>query len=444
MITLPNNWVPRDYQMPVMQAMQGGIRRACLVWHRRAGKDSYCLNYTAMASQQRVGTYIHFLPFATQARRVIWNGVDKAGRRMIDQAFPKEVRVNTRENDMSIEFRNGSFWYCAGSDNYESLMGTNPIGVIFSEFAIGDPMAWELIRPILAENDGWAIFPFTPRGENHGYDLYEMARTNPDWFCELLPLEATNAYPISVVEDEIAAGMDPELARQEFHCSFQAPRMGAFFGPEMEAAELQKRVTAVLYEPSLLVHTAWDLGVHDDTAIILFQLLGREIRIVDFIHDRGKGFEFYVDLLKKRKELHRFAWGDFCLPHDIVVQEMGSGLTRLRSLKNLMEGQGVANWKTGFAMKYPETLVPIRQALPRTWFDGVKAGPLVKALKAYHRKYDEKKHMYLDKPEHDWSSHRVDAFREMAIYCTRGRRSGDAERIDKHRREHRKRARSAA
>ena len=150
-----------------------------------------------------------------------------------------------------------------------------------------------------------------------------------------------------------------------------------------------------------------------------------------------------VDLLKKRKELYRFTWGDFCLPHDIVVQEMGSGLTRLRSLKNLMEGQGVANWKTGIQMRYPDTLVPIRQALPRCWFDGVRAGPLVRALKSYHRKYDEKKRMYMDKPDHGWESHPVDAAREMSIYCTRGQSSGDQERINKHRREHRDRGRAA-
>jgi hypothetical protein len=436
-ILLPNNWTPRPYQLPAMWALEGGIKRAVLVWHRRAGKDSFSLNYTAKALQQRVGTFIHFLPLATQARRVVWNGVDKQGRRMIDQAFPKELRANTRDQDMMIEFKNGSFWYCAGSDNYEALMGTNPVGVVFSEYAIGDPQAWELIRPILAENGGWALFIYTPRGKNHGHKLYEMAKVNPDWFCERLPLDVTKAYPPSIVDEEIAAGMDPELAEQEFACSFQAPNTGSLFGREMEAAELQGRISAVPYETQLLVHTAWDLGTSDDMAIVLFQQLGREIRVLDFIHGHGHGFAHYVGLLKKRRELHRFTWGDFCMPHDIMVTEMGSGTTRLRALKDLMVNEGVNNWKVGKAMKYPDTLVPIRSVIPRCYFDPLRASHLISALQHYHRKYDEKKHAYQDAPEKNWSSHPVDAFREMANYCTGPRRSKNKEQnaIDRHRRQ---------
>lgn len=438
-ITLPNDgWAPRPYQMPAWNALMGGTKRACLVWHRRAGKDSMALNFTAVQTQLRVGSYIHFLPYATQAKRVVWQGVDREGRRIINQVFPEAMRANTRNDEMSIEFKNGSFWYCAGSDNYEALLGTNPVGVVFSEYSIGDPLAWEYIRPILVENGGWAIFIYTPRGENHGFDLYEVAKTNPNWFCQLMPLSASKAYPESIVDEEIADGMDPELARQEFYCSFQAPRLGAILGHEMENAEIQKRITAVPYETSLPVHTAWDLGTSDDTAIVLFQMLGGEIRIVDFIHDRGQGFPFYVDLLKKRKELYRFTWGDFCLPHDIVVQDLATGKTRLRALKTLMEGQGMADhaYKVGTRMKYPDTLVPIREALARSYFDRTRTGHLVKALKNYRREYDDRRKIYRDVPLHDWSSHPVDAFRELAIYATRGRHSSTARAnalIKKHR-----------
>jgi len=170
-------------------------------------------------------------------------------------------------------------------------------------------------------------------------------------------------------------------------------------------------------------------------SIILFQQLGAEIRVIDFIHDSGKGFEFYIDLLQKRKELHRFIWGDWHFPHDITVREMGSGQTRLKTIKDLMAGAGVRGFKTGSPMAYPANLVPIRNVLPRCWFDGTRCRHLISALSSYRRKYNETTKMYMDLPLHDWSSHPVASFRELAIAVNKGRGSSsvDQRAIDKHR-----------
>src|SRR6478752_3703950 len=140
-VILPaNGWRPRDYQMPAWAAMERGVRRLALEWHRRSGKDDVALHWAARCAMLEPATYWHMLPEASQARKAIWTAVDPhKGKRRIDIAFPKEIRKTTREQEMSIEFISGSLWQVVGSDNYNSLVGAPPRGVVFSEYALADP-----------------------------------------------------------------------------------------------------------------------------------------------------------------------------------------------------------------------------------------------------------------------------------------------------------------
>lgn len=220
-ILIPNNWNPRPYQQPLWRYLSNGGKRAVAVWHRRSGKDSLAINWTAKAMLRRVGVYWHMLPLNTQARKVVWDGIDKLGRRMIYQAFPPELIKSVNAQEMKIELINGSIWQCVGSDNYNALVGGNPVGVVFSEYSIADPAAWDFIRPILAENGGWALFIYTPRGHNHGYTLYNQAKA-AGWFTEILTVEDTHAISEQAVNDERLAGMSEAMIEQEFYCSFEA------------------------------------------------------------------------------------------------------------------------------------------------------------------------------------------------------------------------------
>src|SRR5690606_19233364 len=217
-ITLPHQWAPRFYQLPTLRDLDSGKKRAVCVWHRRAGKDSCAINYTAKEAHRRIGVYWHVLPTQKQARKVIWQGIDKQGRRIIDQAFPKELVKRSRDDEMMVEFKNGAIWQLVGGDNYDANVGSNPVGVVFSEWSITDPRAWEYVRPILAENGGWAWFIFTPRGKNHAFEMLEMAKSNPDWHTSLLTVDDTRAISREALQAELDAGMPLEKFRQEFYC----------------------------------------------------------------------------------------------------------------------------------------------------------------------------------------------------------------------------------
>jgi len=231
------------------------------------------------------------LPEATQARKAIWSAVNpRTGLRRIDEAFPSEIIARKLENEMLIEFVNGSTWQLVGSDNYNSLVGSPPIGLVFSEFALSDPAAWSYLRPILRENGGWCLFISTPRGRNHFSTFYEEARTDPEWFAELLPATETSVFSPEDLDTErrelireFGADQGEAIYNQEYLCSFQAGLIGAYYGREMERAEQEGRICNVPYDPRVPVHTSWDLGIHDTMVCWCIQLVGKEVRLIDLI-----------------------------------------------------------------------------------------------------------------------------------------------------------------
>ena len=163
-IDIPFNFTPREYQKPLINAMATGIKRAVCVWHRRAGKDKTAINYTIKEMLKRVGIYYYFLPTYQQGKKVIWDGIDGSGFKTMDH-FPKEIIKKKNEAEMKIELKNGSLFQMVGTDNYDAIRGTNPVGCVFSEYSFQDPQVWDLIRPILRENGGWAIFVYCVTGD---------------------------------------------------------------------------------------------------------------------------------------------------------------------------------------------------------------------------------------------------------------------------------------
>lgn len=219
-VDIPHKFIPRDYQLPFYQAMDSGLKRAVLVWHRRAGKDKACWNYMIKRAVQRVGTYFYFLPEYSQAKKVVWDNIDNDGFRMLDH-IPKELVASTNATDLKVTLVNGSIIQLMGADNFsKSGVGTNPVGVVMSEYSINNPEVWGFLRPILKVNGGWAVFNFTPRGQNHAYQLLKMAEENEDWFTQVLTVDDTHILTPEDIEAEKREGMSQAMIDQEYYCKF--------------------------------------------------------------------------------------------------------------------------------------------------------------------------------------------------------------------------------
>lgn len=393
--------------MDLWRYLENGGKRAVAVWHRRAGKDSLALNWTAAAALQKKGVYWHMLPLQTQARKVVWDAIDRHGRRVIDQVFPPQLRKSSNAQEMKIELINGSIWQCVGSDNYNSLVGANPLGVVFSEYSIADPAAWDFIRPILAENEGWALFIYTPRGRNHGLSLFEMAKQTEGWFSQKLGVPETKAIPLTAVEAERKAGMDEDMIQQEFFCSFDAAVKGSYYASLLNQAETEGRLCYVPHNPAKPVYTAWDLGIGDSTAIWFYQQNGNAVDIIDYYEASGVGLDHYVRILKEKPYTYT---NENIFPHDIRVHELSSGKSRLDILASLgIRGRVLP--RAGIE----DGIASARLLIPRCRFDLNRCAKGLEALRQYQKEWDSSRKDFMPRPKHDWTSHAADAFRYLAI-----------------------------
>lgn len=418
-LEIPIRWKPREYQMKAWQALQhDGFRRAALFWHRRAGKDLFGLNFIATKLMQRIGTYWHVLPTYRQGRNIVWNGYTRDGRPFLDH-LPMQLHTRIREDEMSIWFRNpysgdqrGSLYQVIGADDPDRMVGANPVGVIFSEWALMKPGVWDYIRPILAENDGWAIFITTPRGKNHAWAMLESAKKDPEhWFWQVLTVDDTHAVPMEAIEADRRSGMPEEIVRQEYWCDFEAPLVGSYYADQMAYLMAEGRITKVPWEPDLPVTTAWDMGVNDASAVWFAQEHGREIRLIDFYYSSGVGLDHYAKILREKP----YSYSRHLFPWDVRVREMTTGRSRVESLLRL----GIRPTVTP-QLGVPDGINAVRALLPRCWFDEEKVDVGIRALKEYTKETTGERDaygrpMFRDKPLHNWASNPADAFRTLAI-----------------------------
>lgn len=419
-VTIPYAYVPRPQQVPVWQAMNSGYTRAILVWHRRYGKDKTCLNLSITKSLQRVGLYAYVFPEFAQGRRILWEGLDYTGFRFRDHFHPsivarrKDGSLDMDEQEMRVRLANGSIHQIFGSDEYNRLRGLNVVGVVLSEFSYQDPRAWDIIRPILNENGGWAIFNFTPNGKNHAWELLENARRLRErWFTQVLTVEDTvreDGSPVisqEVINEERALGMAEEMIQQEFYCSFEAGQFGSYYGSLMELAEKQGRITRVPWESTVPVVVSFDLGMNDTMVLWFWQIVGREIRAIDFYENSGEGLPHYAKILREKP----YAYGQFILPFDASVRELNTGKSREETCWEL----GLRPTKLAPKLDPNTGIEQVRKLLPRMYFDEENTRLGIKALKAYQKDWDDKQRAFRRNPKHNWASNAADSVRTFAV-----------------------------
>lgn len=414
-VRLPNNWKPRPYQMPLWRYLEGGGKRAVEIAHRRWGKDEIALHWAAVDAMQNVGGIWHMLPEASQARKAIWNAVNPhTGIRRIDEAFPHDIRANVRDDEMFIRFINGSTWQVVGSDNFNSLVGSPPRGVVFSEYALAKPAAWSYIRPILRENGGWAMFITTPRGNNHAKTLLESAKVSKGWFHEVSSVRDTKVMTDAELDEELAEyirenGVDQGTAlfRQEYEASFDAAVLGAYYVGELDRAKLDGRIRSVPYDAALPVHTFWDLGLDDATSVWFAQFVGAEIRLIEYQEWTQ------TPLLGVAKDVAAkpYVYGEHVLPHDADAREMTTGRTRREMLSSILGNIVVVP-----VQQVADGINAVRALFPRMYFDETKCAFGIEVLRNYQKAFDEKNKTFRQIPLHNWASHGADAIRQLGVH----------------------------
>lgn len=417
-----NGWRPRDYQRPAWEYLENGGRHAELIWHRRSGKDELGLHRTAVAAFERVAGYWYMLPEYKQARKAIWDAINPhTGKKRIDEVFPQEVRKATRNQEMLIEFLNGSNFQVVGSDNPDSLVGSPPVGIVYSEWALSNPNTRAYLRPILLENDGWQIFNTTPRGRNHAHRTYLAAKKEPNAFAQILDAKQTGVFTQEQLDAELSAYIDDfgdEYGRskfeQEYLCSFDAANLGSILARQIGIAEKQGRVSdAVEFDPhGQPLEISADIGRRDSATWWFWQPMIGGYQIVDYDGGWGIDAEEWADRLHKRISQYRLAngksaLGKIWLPHDARAKTFSA---KRSAVEIFISKFGAGHVAITPNSSKADRINAARVLTKRVKFHETKCHRGLDGLRSWSFEYNEEAKTFSSEPLHDWASHDGDGY----------------------------------
>jgi len=381
-------------------------RWGVVVVHRRCGKTVACINeliVKALLESKKDGRYAYVAPYYSQAKNIAWDYLLR---------FSKPVMAKANQSELWVELINGARIRLFGADNADSLRGLYLDGIVLDEYADMRPRIWgEIIRPLLADRLGWAVFIGTPKGHNAFWDVYSNALQSPDWYAKTLRASKTGLLPPEELADA-AKSMTQDQYLQEFECDFESAILGAYYGKEMRALTDAGRITEVEYDPLFPVHTAWDLGYSDDTSIWWYQVVHGEIRVLDYHSSNGQAIAYYTGLIQAKEREYNYVYGTHWLPHDARAKTLASGGKSI--IEQLSVKIPIEKMKIVPSLSLQDGIQASRLALLRCWFD-TKCDDGIECLRQYQREYDEDKKVFRDRPRHDWTSHGSDAFRMMSI-----------------------------
>jgi hypothetical protein len=345
------------------------------------------------------GLFGYVAPYQNQARRIAWDYFKHYAQPLIKDA---------NEAQMTLTLVNGAKIGLFGADNADAMRGLGFSGLYLDEYGDFKPSVFgSVLRAALADKGGWCVFAGTPKGRNQFYDIYQTAQRLPDeWFLLRLPASESGLLPQSEL-NAAKAQLSEDQYLQEFECSFEAAILGAFYGTEMRQAEprINERV---VFEPGYPVHTAWDLGYRDDTAIWWYQVVGGEVRVIDFFAISGADIRAIAEVVVNKG----YTYGKHYLPHDARAKSLQTGRSIVEQLADHL---GIGSLSVVPNIGLQDGIQAVRQMLPRTWFNSVRCGDGIEALRQYQREYDEDKKAFRASPRHDWTSHPADAFRMLAV-----------------------------
>ena len=394
---------PREHQLKVHELLEGK-RFAVVVAHRRFGKTVAALNHLireAVLNEKETPRYAYIAPTYGQAKSVAWDYLVKYTTPLGGTNNISELRVD--------------FWgrriQLYGSDNPDSLRGQFFDGVIIDEVGDQNPKIWtDIVRPALTDRKGWCLFIGTPKGHNHFKELRDRAEKEEGW--GLLEFKASETGVVDDTELKAAKNeMGEDKYRQEFECSFDAAVEGSYYGQILNELEEKKHMQEIPREELSRTFTAWDLGMGDSTSIWVAQLVGTEVRLIDYYENHGVGLDHYVKWIKDNDYLK----AEHILPHDVRVRELGTGKSRME----MLEDSGL-EVKIAPRMGLDDGIQAVRRLLPRCWFNVPKVQTGLNCLRNYRRDYDEKRKIFYERPLHDWSSHGSDSFRYLALGLDEG------------------------
>lgn len=373
-----------------------------VVAHRRAGKTVALSNHIIKKALENPRKwppprYAYIGPSFAQAKDLVWGYF-----KHYTGTLPA---VDTSEGELQVVLPTGAMINLyGGAAAYQRMRGLYFDGVVADEYALlNSSMLGSVVRPCLADYNGWGIFSGTSNGDDHFHDLKKLAEKNTDeWDIFSIPISATGEEALSRQEvEEMRGMMTPEEFAREMECSFDAPVEGSYYGEVMNEISIAGHITGVAWDPTVPCFTIWDLGIDDEMVVWVCQLVGRELHAIDYIAATGKGLEWFA---RKLQEMGYF-YAVHVPPPDIKARELGTGVSRYEILLKLFPNTPIFICPEH---RVEDGITAARATIRMTWFDAVKCAPGISALRNYHKSKT-------GNPVHNWASHPSDAYRIGAV-----------------------------
>jgi hypothetical protein len=192
--------------------------------------------------------------------------------------------------------------------------------------------------------------------------------------------------------------------------AFEAAIEGAYYSDQLARMEMDNRLTRLPIDTGVPVMTTWDLGLNDACTIWFVQVIGREIRFIDYYENSGFGLEHYVQELKKRREQYGYVFGAHYFPHDVNNGEISNGKSRFDTLVGL----GIHPTAVPRVQNINDGINAVRRMLATSLIDPLRCERGLKALRNYRKEWDEDRATFRDRPFHNWASHGADSLRNFA------------------------------
>jgi phage terminase large subunit len=409
---------PRFLQRVIHDALDRH-RWGVVVCHRRFGKTVLGVNHllkAALTCQKERPRFQYIAPTYRQGKAASWDFCKHYA-----STIPG-AEIN--ESELRIDLPNRGQVRIYGADNPDSLRGIYSDGVVLDEFGMMGPSVFsEVVRPLLADRQGWALFIGTPNGKNQFYDIAKQAQREDGWFFAAYKASETNLLPAAELVDARRSMTDDEYA-QEFECSFEASVKGAVFARELQAIREEGRITRVPYDPLLLVDTSWDLGRGDANGIWFSQTSpSGEVRFIDYEEAEGQTLPAHIGVVRSKP----YTYGRHIAPHDIEVHEYSDRFGRTR--REIARGLGFTFEVAPRPPQKEDAVNAARILLARAWFDEDKCAQGLEALQNYQWRPETAMPTSAPLPVHNWASHGADALMTLAlVHYTPAKRE-----VDKHR-----------
>ncbi len=346
--------------------------------------------------------FAYIAPYRNQAKDVAWNY-------FVEASLPlRHLGLEINKAELRISYPNGGSIRIYGADDVNALRGLYFDGVVLDEYADMDPGIVTVLNPALADRSGWLVYIGTPRGHNDFFKIWTESTKDPDrWFSMMLKLSDTKIISDAELAQQ-SRNLTKEQIEQEFECSFEAAILGAYYGRQMAEAEAGKRITGVPHDRETRVWTAWDLGFRDATAVWFFQIVGKEVHLIDYHESTNQDLGEDVKAVLNRSS---YSFAGHILPHDAFAVAKQTGKSDADRAGDL----GLVNIQRCPTHRVHEGISAGQLLLSRCWFNKAKCERGIESLKQYRSRYDEKRKTFSEEPLHDWASHAADAYRYLAV-----------------------------